>query len=457
MTSFFDAVKEKLGNAYCTVSDFQVWIASQASVILEGTSAEGAAQIQEELYRYWNQLACGVDPMTPLPSDFDEQFPNGQCEGTRYLITGTYEQAFRSNGAIERIQGFNAGIHLGPITKIRITPDTPLPASNAEAIVQGVRTNLFSVSNNRKINRIVSVTLTPQGSDPDNCGGPGAELNPTNQPLTDVTDIDYQDENGNPQTAEGVEFTFGLPILEPDGTISVPYEVCYEGFCLKGKLNFGAELKVIPEPPFKTEEPNDNLLEEISDLLDEKDRTDEVLEKLCEILDAIEDLENNQDFHIVAFEEQIDRTSGTYLSFKMLDVEAQNFPRSTSEDTRYPYVLPNCRTDITVEELANIEFKKGDSYCWIDPEGVNIQGHLFKAYFASKSDGYSALNNLYSLTAYSTSGISSHRGNSERESPKKNKLPKTLRMVSAVLYNSENNTILKAFTSADFEDYYQNA
>ena len=44
------------------------------------------------------------------------------------------------------------------------------------------------------------------------------------------------------------------PYIDENGALSVDYEVCYNGFCQSGTLNFNNGINVVPEPPFKQEE-----------------------------------------------------------------------------------------------------------------------------------------------------------------------------------------------------------
>ncbi|AFY40626.1 hypothetical protein Lepto7376_4528 [[Leptolyngbya] sp. PCC 7376] len=292
MASFFDAVKERIGGAYCNVSDFSVWYAANASELLTGTVAEAPAEVQEQLFRHWNQLACGVSPDTPLPAVFDKPFTGGQCEKPYNVSYRFY--ATDSGGQI--ISGSDSGL---------ITTAPLVGAISYGSTTEGGVEKTWLYWNNGASRQflfqedgifyqgeyytaeIVEFSVDTTDGSPDDCGDISTALPADNNPLVDTTDINYEDENGDPQTAQGVEFTFGLPFLEPDGTISVPYEVCYNGFCTKGKQNFGEGVSVISEPPFKLEE----LTEDIGELLDEKDRTDEVL-------DALSAAEANQEKHL---------------------------------------------------------------------------------------------------------------------------------------------------------------
>ena len=453
MSNLFDALKEKLGGLYCRSIDAQEWIVNAMAQAFEdveynGLPAGELAQLSENLYYQWRATACGIPPTGSIPPFLTSDFQGGQCDAP-YRVDLSIPYLSSRFGPGVSTPSFNV---TGPISAIEVYEDSGAPGfspSLAGISIRithggGVLEQIYAVNapGSLTITGAVTKTVTRTDGQADNCGDPGARLNPTDQPYSFTEDVEYTDENGDSQLIPGVDFNLSPPIINPDGSISIPYEVCIGTICFTGVIDIGEQFNVIP----------DNPLDPVEDA-DEKTKLDEALDKLCEVLDKLEELETGQDFHVTAFGEEVDRLSGVYLSFKCLDTEAERFPRSTSQDVRYPYVLPNCKTDITVEDLAQIELKKGDVYCWVDPENVSIKGHLFKAYFASEDDGYSTLGMLYSLTNYSASNPS-HMGKSERQKPKKPRQQKTLKITQAVLYDSDNDEVLKVFTSADFQDYY---
>lgn len=248
--SFWDSVKDAIGTAYCTTSDFTVWYTAEVADLFENTSLEGLTQLQKELVQFSNSVFCGKDPDSSLPPSLTPPFTGGQCAGVAYSTTASFTYVSRSDGAT-RTQtrtvatvGKVASVELinvvtGNGTAIRIT--------HAGGVITTGTIN--TVANSAQL---VSVTNNRADGLPDNCGDPlPAGLTPTNQPFTETKDVTYTDENGASATATAVQFTYGLPFIEPDGTVSVPYEVCYDNFCFKGKTNFGDEIFVNPEPPYK--------------------------------------------------------------------------------------------------------------------------------------------------------------------------------------------------------------
>ena len=191
------------------------------------------------------------------------------------------------------------------------------------------------------------------------------------------------------------------------------------------------------------------MLEEISDLLDEKDRTDEVLEKRCEILEKLEELENNQDFTVNVFEEYRSVVTGNILVFKLMDINEPSFPRRKSNITTWQVSLANARSDITTDELKAIEWNRGSQYAWLNPKDIRSRGKLMQGYFSSYSQAQTDLARIWSLTNYASSH-SPEYGKSEKTSPKVNPQTKTTKICSAVLYSADNEEILAKWVSCDF-------
>lgn len=268
MASFYESVKQKLANAYCGISDFSVWYSAHAAQLLENTPVGGLANVQAAIFRHWNTRVCHASPDSALPPAFSPPFTGGQCVGKRYLIRITVN--FSDTTIAYDLSPYAGGGIFGKITEVLVyrknnsTWRKIVYNSGASTIDENWRAPGFSS---------YSVSISPF-SGVDDCGDPeAAGATPSNEPLTHTEDVDYEDENGIPQVASGVNFTFGLPYLEEDGTISVPYEVCYAGVCYQGKLNFGDVLKVITDPIFKTAENVENILETLEEL---KKKIDEI-------------------------------------------------------------------------------------------------------------------------------------------------------------------------------------
>jgi len=253
MSGWWDSVKSSLKNAYCEVSDFSVWFTGNVADALDETKYDDLGELQRDLFAYWNKIACGGNPETEFPAALEPPFFGGQCTGNvQYLVTAQVDERTSAGGFVRTITNtvFGVGVVRGAF----------LVASNKGAVVrfgdtlpytQGTIAVLGSTSNvlaNPRITKIVR-----NDGKPDTCGDPpAAGITPSGQPLSVTRDITYTDESGVSATATAVQFTYGLPIIEPDGTVSIPYEVCYDNFCFKGRTNFGGDLvEVRPEPPYQ--------------------------------------------------------------------------------------------------------------------------------------------------------------------------------------------------------------
>lgn len=246
--SFWDSIKSAVGNAYCEVSDFATWYAANVADLLDETKLDNLAEAQRDLFVYWNSLACGKDTDNALPPAFSSPFVGGQCVGVTYSTTASFTYISRSDGAT-RTQTRTVTT-IGKVSSVELINvvtgnGTAIRITHAGGVITTGTIN--TVANSA---RLVSVTNNRADGLPDNCGSPPPTGSvPSRQPFTQTRDITYTDDTGASATATAVQFTYGLPIIEPNGTISVPYEVCYNNFCFKGKTNFGDELVVKPEPP----------------------------------------------------------------------------------------------------------------------------------------------------------------------------------------------------------------
>lgn len=256
MAGWWESIKSTVKNAYCDVSDFATWYAAEVADLLDETKLDDLGEAQRDLFVYWNNLACGKSPLTPLPPAFEPSFSGGQCTNLNYIMR--YNISYVDFTGIQRndqFGNFSVGAVSGKVATATVT--TGAISGNRTQILgtyfnengDGGTGEINFSARNPNPNLVVNSIVMIPTSGVDNCGNPTGKLTPTNEPFTDTRDVTYTDEFGVEQTATAVQFTYGLPVVEPDGTISVPYEVCYDNFCFKGKTNFGDELVVKPEPP----------------------------------------------------------------------------------------------------------------------------------------------------------------------------------------------------------------
>jgi hypothetical protein len=193
--------------------------------------------------------------------------------------------------------------------------------------------------------------------------------------------------------------------------------------------------------------------EVLEDLLDEKDRTDEILDKLDDIL-------NNAEFTVNVFDELKDVASGYYLAFRMMDVTEESFPKRKKDITTYPYTLSNARPDITLEELKAIEWHRGTEYCWVNPKGVKSKGKLKRGYFSDYGQAQVDLKAIYDLTTFKGTvgnfgeiegATAPEFGRSEKTNPQVTPDNITTKIIQACLYNVDTDEIEKVWQSVDFE------
>lgn len=250
MATFWESIKNALGNAYCTVSDFSVWYATQAAALVDSTNVDELGELQRDLFIYWNSLVCGGDTDSIVPAQFNPPFTGGQCVGASYS-TQIAVDVYNSSGVFITTSTRTQSL-IGQIKRIFLRTSKIVSIEHNfpnATVINDVFTLSVSSTNYYQNPRFLSITRT--GGLPDNCGNPPAYSAPTNQPFVTSRDITYTDEFGASKTATAVQFTYGLPFIEPDGSVSVPYEVCYDSFCFKGKTNFGEEFLIKPEPPNK--------------------------------------------------------------------------------------------------------------------------------------------------------------------------------------------------------------
>lgn len=255
MAGWWESIKSAVGNAYCEVSDWSVWYATQVAELLDGTKIDDLGEAQRDIFRHWNNLVCDGEPDDPIPLALQPAFIGGQCENLTYRMTvgfsakfnatgnrqsfsASYEALGALNAPVGEVQGADWGIRFSNSQGSSFFSSQLPTFSYSEQTIDSISVCLKTGTNTYDCSESAITT----------CGSPSGAT-PTNQPIVVTRDIDYIDKDGNPQTAENVVFTYGLPFVEEDGTISVPYEVCYDDFCYRGKTNFGDSLVVIPAPP----------------------------------------------------------------------------------------------------------------------------------------------------------------------------------------------------------------
>lgn len=249
MPNWWESAKNIAKNAYCEVAEFGEWYAGGVATLLDETRLDELAEFQLEYAQWANRKFCGKSPSTSTPEYLQPPFTGGQCVGIFYNVVAAVDE-MTSAGVFVRTITNTVGA-IGKIRGAKITTTQKgafVEFGNAPPYSQSTIAVLGSTSNVLANARIVS--LSRGDGLADTCGNPPIPaIPPSDDPLVVVRDVDYDDENGSPQTDEDVTFTFDTPIKEPDGTISVPYTICKDGFCVKGKVNLGDELIALDDSP----------------------------------------------------------------------------------------------------------------------------------------------------------------------------------------------------------------
>lgn len=248
MPNWWESAKNIAKNAYCEVAEFGEWYAGGVATLLDETKLDELAEFQLEYAQWANRKFCGKSPSASLPSYLNPPFTGGQCVGVSYRVRVEIDY---DDGNLN-FPVINSD-YLGKITEITVinapNPQTGTGFGALATIKYAGGTMTEQVWFRPVTGSLSSITITRTDGLPDTCGSPSGSVPPNSDPLVIVRDIDYEDENGVPQTDEDVTFTFDTPVKEPDGTISIPYTICKDGFCVKGKVNLGDELVVTDDSP----------------------------------------------------------------------------------------------------------------------------------------------------------------------------------------------------------------
>lgn len=248
MPSWWESAKNIAKNAYCEVAEFGEWYAGGVATLLDETRLDELAEFQLEYAQWANRKFCGKKPSTSVPDFLKPKFTGGQCIGVSYRIQArgnvpsVSTQPSLVNASLINVVRTGAIVDVG----IRNNP-TNYVLFVVHAGGTSDITNFSKASWGQPV--YTSITVTRTDGLPDNCGSLSPSVPPNSNPLVVVRDIDYDDESGTPQTDEDVTFTFDTPIREPDGTVSIPYTICKDGFCVKGKVNLGDELIASDDSP----------------------------------------------------------------------------------------------------------------------------------------------------------------------------------------------------------------
>lgn len=242
MANWWESAKSIAKNAYCEVAEFGEWYAGGVATLLDETKLDELAEFQLEYAQWANRKFCGKSPSSSIPSYLEPAFSGGQCSGTAYGINLKIDYVDIPQFPINI---GNGGEIIGAIKSIDVNP-----ANGSITVIHNNGNSTYNSGGRNVPNTGFSVTnlYLPFGGS-DNCGSLSPAIPPNSAPLVIVRDIDYGDENGVPQTDEDVTFTFYTPVKESDGTISIPYTICKDGFCVKGKVNLGDELVATDDSP----------------------------------------------------------------------------------------------------------------------------------------------------------------------------------------------------------------
>lgn len=248
MPNWWESAKSIAKNAYCEVAGFGEWYAGGVATLLDETRLDELGEFQLEYAQWANRKFCGKKPSTSIPSFLQPPFTGGQCVDVLYNVTAAVDEFTSSNVFVRT---FTRTRTLGGKI-LGVTLDTPQLSQfvygNTTPPLKSVLLSITSGTNIQRSPRITSITRVDGQAD--NCGNPPRPSIPPNpNPFTITRNIDYDDENGTPQTDTNVVFTFDTPVKEPDGTISIPYTICKDGFCVKGKVNLGDELIALDDSP----------------------------------------------------------------------------------------------------------------------------------------------------------------------------------------------------------------
>lgn len=240
MVGFREAIVDNIGQGLCNVTSAAEFTAQLGSRFYGSIGQRGASQTSEQAAQLWGNAAgifCDRPPQD-IPGEFDRQFDGGQCDGILYDISYVID-IFNPNSGQTSPLGVNTA-HFGPLGPISVIDGgngteilaSPGPGQPQQVLQDQTYGPGFVVSNIRNVSPV------RRDGQPDNCGNqPGTlpEYDPSN--FTVPRTIDYDDENGNPQS-EPVDITYRPVTLDNNNNFSVPVSITFgDGSSLFGDVN----------------------------------------------------------------------------------------------------------------------------------------------------------------------------------------------------------------------------
>lgn len=197
------------------------------------------SQAAQQVY----QLACDR-PAPPAPSP---AFTGGQCQGVSYSVVIDWKVNWYDavDGLDREIDTATARTVVGPVTKAGFLPfganglQLEFTGANGQQLV-GIFGDNPRFTN--QVREIQNVTVTRTDGQPDNCGDPDPEYPPYNpgDNRSPPAPISWDGSDGN-QYNDNVDFTFGFPIILPNGNIEIPVNV---NFNINPEFNFTGNLNL---------------------------------------------------------------------------------------------------------------------------------------------------------------------------------------------------------------------
>lgn len=252
MVSLFEALSDNVQQGLCNSLSLAENTARLGSNFYGSIGLRGASQTSQQAAQMWSNaagIACNREPQD-LSGLTGPPFPGGQCPGTLYAVTTRQRTVVNGNENITQPGTANG---VGPLSFTSTPPDGSAPNTAYEAVLDagGNPVRFAAVSSgdpNAQLEAELLVdSVVPLNGGPNNCGDPpGNAPGYEPGPFTTNPTVNYEDENGDPQTTSPT-IVYRPLRTGPGGDFVVPVSVEFEDgssvfgdFNLTtGDLNFG--------------------------------------------------------------------------------------------------------------------------------------------------------------------------------------------------------------------------
>lgn len=194
----------------------------------------------QDFLDFVQNVGCSADSQQ-IPGAGVVSFPNGpaftggQCVGSRYIVDFTYTNGVGQTitGPIDSLFGPIGNLFLEEQQNGNFTVRIPCRGIEGGQLEPDGFSLAIGTNQPGPITNFQTISATPKGGDPDNCGNPPGG---SSVPTVTGPPYDYDDDTGSPVTVNPT-FNFRSPIFDLDGTLNLPIEITSPSFTANANFN----------------------------------------------------------------------------------------------------------------------------------------------------------------------------------------------------------------------------